>query len=202
MTSVSTPPGAATMRMFADAWREPLRPRAGRNPTPRYRLTIWPTGWVVRSVGDSRLIWLHHRARNPDQWCDNLGMTQTVGSDLPLAEKVRRALVSHDLQAFGALLSDDVTWGDVGHPRGCRNRSDVLATFGQLLDKGVDGRITELEAGTAGILCGLTVDWAEGDPRASDSSILFHVYIVRDCQICQIRRYDDRDSAARAAGVS
>lgn len=129
-------------------------------------------------------------------------MTQTVGSDLPLAEKVRQALTAHDLDAFGSLLSDDVTWGDVGHPRGCRNRSDVLATFGQLLNKGVDGRITELKTGTAGILCGLTVEWPEGDPRASDSSSLFHVYMVRDGQIYQIRRFDDREFAAETAGLT
>jgi len=121
-------------------------------------------------------------------------MTQTVGSDLPLAEKVRQALTAHDLDAFGALLSDDVTWGDVGHPRGCRNRSDVLATFGQLLNKGVDGRITELKTGTTGILCGLGVAWPEGDPRETETS-LFHD------RIYQIRRYDERESAAEAAGV-
>jgi hypothetical protein len=95
-----------------------------------------------------------------------------------------------------------VTWGDVGHPRGCRNRSDVLATFGQLLNTGVDGRITELKTGTAGILCGLTVEWPEGDPRAADSSSLFQVYMVWDGQIYQIRRFDDREFAAEAAGLT
>jgi len=40
-------------------------------------------------------------------------MVQTAGNDLPLAEKVRQAFAAHDMQAFGALLSDDVTWGDL-----------------------------------------------------------------------------------------
>ncbi len=66
-------------------------------------------------------------------------MSETVGSDLPLAEKVRQALPAHDLDVFGSHLSHDVNWGNVGQPRGCRNRSDVLATFDQLLNKGVDG---------------------------------------------------------------
>jgi ketosteroid isomerase-like protein len=127
-------------------------------------------------------------------------MIETTNNVESLAEKVRQSLTTHDLDAFGALLTDDVSWGDVGHPRGCRNRSDVLATFGQLLNKGVDGHITELETGPSGILCGLTVDWPDGDPRSADTS-LFHVYIVRDGQICEIRRYDDRDSAAEAAGL-
>jgi len=31
--------------------------------------------------------------------------------------------------------------------------------------------------------------------------VLFHVYLVRDGRIAEIRRYDDRPSAAEAAGV-
>jgi ketosteroid isomerase-like protein len=127
-------------------------------------------------------------------------MKQSVDDDLPLAEKVREAFMAHDLKAFGALLSDDVTWGDVDTPRGCRNRSDVLATFGRVLDNGVDGRITELYTGTAGILCGVGVDWPDDDICAGDNE-LFHVYMVRNGRIYQIRRYDDRDSAAKAAGI-
>lgn len=64
----------------------------------------------------------------------------------------------------------------------------------------MDGHITELATGPSGILCGLTVDWPDGDPRSTDTS-LFHMYIVRDGQICEIRRYDDRGSAAEAAGL-
>ena len=132
---------------------------------------------------------------------DNLAMAPVDGEVLTLAEQVRDALASHDLEAFGALLSDDVTWGDSGHPRGCRNRADVLATFARLLDKGVDGHVTEIETGAVGILCGLTVEWPDGDPRELDRS-LYQVYLVRDGRIVEIRRYDDRDSAAEAAGVT
>jgi ketosteroid isomerase-like protein len=133
--------------------------------------------------------------------CDNPEMSQTANSGPPLAERVRQAFAAHDLHAFGAILSDDVTWGDVDTPEGCRNRRDVLATFARVLDQGVDGRITELETGSAGILCGLAVTWPAGDPRA-DVKGIFHVYMVRGGQIYQIRRYDDRASAAEAAGVS
>lgn len=118
-----------------------------------------------------------------------------------LADRVRLALTTHDLDAFGALLTDDVRWGDGDEPRACRNRSDVLGTFSQFLNKGVNGHITELGTGTAGILCGLTVDWPDSDPRSCDRN-LFHVYLVRDGLISEIQRYDDRASAANAAGVT
>ncbi|TAN27492.1 MAG: nuclear transport factor 2 family protein [Actinomycetota bacterium] len=132
--------------------------------------------------------------------CENHKMTQIPRDNRPLAEQVREAFAARDLQAFGALLSDDVTWGDVDMPRGCRNRTEVLTTLNSLLDKQVDGRITELETGEAGILCGLAVEWPKDDPRAGDTE-LFHVYMVRDGKIYQIRRYDDRDSAAAAVGI-
>ena len=59
----------------------------------------------------------------------------TQGND-DLAERVRAALCDRDLQAFGALLSDEVRWGSDGHPRACRNRTDVLATFSRLMNEG------------------------------------------------------------------
>jgi hypothetical protein len=65
----------------------------------------------------------------------------------------------------------------------------------------VDRHITELETSPSGILCGLTVDWPDGDPRSADTNLL-HVYIVRDRQICEIRHYDDWVSAAEGAGLS
>lgn len=118
-----------------------------------------------------------------------------------LADKIRRAFAGRGLSAFGGLLAEEVTWGDVDNPRGCRNRSDVLSVFALLLDKGVVANICELETGTAGILCELTVEWPEGDPRGIEPSLL-HVYMVKDDRIYQIRRYDDRESAKQAAGIN
>jgi ketosteroid isomerase-like protein len=119
----------------------------------------------------------------------------------PLADQLREALASRDLEAFGALLSDDVRWGDVNHPQGCRNRSEVLTTFARALSSGVDGTVSELESGTEGILCRFDVTRPEGDPRADDVDV-FHVYLVSDGQIVQILRFFDRESAAKAAGLS
>jgi ketosteroid isomerase-like protein len=128
---------------------------------------------------------------------------QSVTSALPasLVDQVRDALASRDLEAFGALLTDDVRWGDENHPRGCKNRAEVLKTFSRGLSEGLDGTVSELESGRNGILCRLAVTWPEDHPRADDVDI-FHVYLVRDGHIFQILRFFDRDSAALAAGLN
>jgi hypothetical protein len=69
------------------------------------------------------------------------------------------------VDAFGALLADDVSWGDDDHPRECRNRSDVVATFTRLVSDGADGDIAELVKGAKGILCSLSVSWPQGMRR-------------------------------------
>ena len=92
-------------------------------------------------------------------------------------------------------------WGDVGHPRTCRNRAQVLRTFANVMGEGGDGDVTEMAEGTEGILCGLSVHWPQGVRRGRRSS-LFHVYLVRDGKIAEIRPFDDRPPAAAAAGVA
>ncbi len=123
----------------------------------------------------------------------------TQGND-DLAERVRAALCDRDLQAFGALLSDEVRWGSDGHPRACRNRTDVLATFSRLMNEGAEGEITEVATGTNGILCRLAVTWPTPSDHPEDRDI-FHVYLVATGKIVEIRRYDDRASAAEVAGI-
>ncbi len=118
-----------------------------------------------------------------------------------LADQVRDALTARDLEAFGTLLSDDVRWGDEHHPRGCRNRAEVLATFARALSAGLEGAVLEIESGTKGIFCELSVSWPADNPRSHDANV-FHVYLVKDGEIFQILRFFDRDSAALAAGVS
>jgi hypothetical protein len=78
------------------------------------------------------------------------------------ADQVRAPFASRDLKAFGASLSDDVQWGDEKHPRGCRNRSEVLATFANALSAGLDGTVSELESGAKGILWRFSVTRPEG----------------------------------------
>jgi len=116
-----------------------------------------------------------------------------------LAERLRRAYRDKSLDQLAPLLADDVRWGDDDNPRRCRSRADVLATFSGAMADGVGGRITEVATGSEGVLCGLAVRWPDGDDRPDRS--LFHVYVVRDGLISEIRPYDDRASAAEAAGL-
>jgi ketosteroid isomerase-like protein len=130
---------------------------------------------------------------------DNEVMTRPI-DDGSIAAQIRQAYSTRNLDALAPLLAEDVTWGDPGTPRGCRNRSDVLATFSRLMADGVDGEITELSQGNSGMLCGLAAHWPDGTGKPDRTA--FHVYRVQDGLITRIDRFDDRDSAALAAGVS
>jgi ketosteroid isomerase-like protein len=127
-------------------------------------------------------------------------VTPTGDDGLTLAERVHQALDARDLDAFGALLSDDVRWGSDDHPRTCRNRSDVLATFSRILAEGAEGEVTEIATGPRGILCGLAVWWPAPEVHQDDRR-LYHVYLTEGGRIVEIQRYDDRRSAAAAAGL-
>lgn len=119
----------------------------------------------------------------------------TTGS-APVIARLRSAFERRDLDAFAPLLADDVRWGDDDHhPRTCRNAQQVLSTLARVMDE-AEATITEMVEGTKGILCGLDVHWRDGRQLE-----LFQVYLLRNGLVAEIRGYDDRLSAARAAGV-
>lgn len=118
--------------------------------------------------------------------------------DCSLLDQIQEAFAKRDLRLLAALLTDDVRWGDDDHPRRCRNRADVLGTFSRLMDEGVEGDIVRLVRGDRGVLCELSVRWPEG--MAGRTSV-WQVYLLADDKIAEIRGYDDRQSAAEAAGV-
>jgi len=124
----------------------------------------------------------------------------THAGESSMLGQIRRSFESRDLATLALLLADDVRWGDDDHPRKCRSRSDVLDTFTRRLGEGVSGEITELAQGSSGVLCGLSVHWPEG--MSGDDRVIYQVYLLRDGLIAEIRRYDDRPNAARAAGLS
>lgn len=117
-----------------------------------------------------------------------------------LAERIREALNSSDLDAFGKLLGNNVRWGSDDHPRACRNREDVIATFRRLMNEGAQGNVTELAKGEKGILCRLSITWPAPSEHLMDRK-LYHVYLIRDNKIVEIQRFDDRPSASVAAGI-
>ncbi len=77
----------------------------------------------------------------------------------------------------------------------------MLATFRRLMDEGMEADVTECVAGTNGLLCGLAVTLPGRGNHPSERN-LFHVYLVRDNRIVEIQPYDDRTSAAMAAGIA
>lgn len=127
-------------------------------------------------------------------------MPQTTGAESSLSVRLHQALLTRNLEALGALVVDNVRWGDDEHPRRCRNRSEVLATFARGMDDGADAEIMEFRPGTRGILCGFVVKWPDGAER-SPERLLYHVYLVKEDRIVEIQSYEDRESAAEAAGM-
>ena len=116
-----------------------------------------------------------------------------------MAGEVRASLKARDLEAFGALLADDVRWGDDVVPNRCRNRSQVIDTFRRQLAGGFQGRVSSLEIGPAGILCRLTVTFpAEKDGGRTRE--LFHLYRVSGERITEIEPFADRRPALAALG--
>jgi ketosteroid isomerase-like protein len=114
----------------------------------------------------------------------------------PVMTRLRSAFETRDLDALAPLLADDVRWGDDDdHPRTCRNAQQVVSTFARAMDD-AEATITEMVEGTNGILCGLDVHWRDG--RQVE---LFQVFLLRDGRVAEIRGYDDRRSAAQAAGL-
>ena len=114
--------------------------------------------------------------------------------------RLRIAIETRDLDTFGALLADDVRWGDDTHPRRCRSRADVVATMARGLGQGGAAQLVELTAGADGVLCGLDVQWPDQAGRPS-ARRLYHAYIVRGGLIGEIRPFDHRNAAAEAVGV-
>ncbi len=114
-----------------------------------------------------------------------------------LAAQLRTAFERHDLSLFGALLADDVWWGDEGRPRRCRGRADVLATFSRLMGHSVDTEVRDVIVGRIGVVAIMHARWADARDARNETA-LFHAYRVHDHLITGISRYEDRDAALAA----
>jgi hypothetical protein len=105
-----------------------------------------------------------------------------------IADQVRLALQTADLDAFGALLSPDVHWGPPGSTRPpCRNREQVLAWYAKGRAKGRRASVSAVEIHGDALLVGLRLD--DGQER-------WQVLRVGPDGIDDIRGYEDRPSAA------
>jgi ketosteroid isomerase-like protein len=114
-----------------------------------------------------------------------------------LAEQIRAAFATRDIDTFWGLLGEDARWGDDDHPNKCRSRADVIATFKRLLDEGVRGEIEETAIGPRGVIARLRVAWPDPQDR-HPGELFYQAYLIRDGKIVEIQRYDDRESALSA----
>ena len=116
-----------------------------------------------------------------------------------MAGEVRASLEGRDLEGFRALLADDVRWGGDVMPNRCRNRSQVVDTFRRQLAGGLQGRVSSLEIGPAGILCRLTVTFP-AEKAGAKTRELFHLYHVSGERITEIEPFVERRPALAALG--
>src|SRR5436190_20886151 len=95
-------------------------------------------------------------------------MTNDSGAASEVAERIRTALDTADLEAFTQLLDPDVHWGapDDDAPS-CQSRTQVLAWYQRGRDDGVRADVTEVVA-SGDRLVGLRV---RGNPAAASGAV-------------------------------
>ncbi len=105
-----------------------------------------------------------------------------------IADRVRQALDTSDLDAFRALLSPDVHWGPPGDATPpCRTRDQVLTWYAKGRARGVRATVTEVEVHGNALLVGL---------RFGDGHERWQVMRVGPDGVNDIRGFEDRSGAA------
>lgn len=118
-----------------------------------------------------------------------------VASTQTLAEQVRLALESADLDRFSDLLDPRVTWGAPGDPApSCQNRAQVLAWYAGGRAAGRRFEVRDVTAYPDRILVAVTVTMPDG--ARSDR---WQVLTVAGGRVVDIRAYDDEGAAVAAA---
>jgi ketosteroid isomerase-like protein len=119
-----------------------------------------------------------------------------------LAGQVREALGSTDPAGFSDLLDPNVRWGAPDdNVSGCHNRKQVLAWDRRARDAGVRVTVTEVEVADDSLLVGLSVVGNDDEAGQGGEALRWQVLTVAGGRIVEIRGFDDRDLAARRAGL-
>jgi ketosteroid isomerase-like protein len=108
------------------------------------------------------------------------------------AASLRAALESGDLDAFGALLDDNVHWGT------CNTRTEVLDRLRHLREAEI--QVLEVTPGHDGVLAGFQVKHPVQDGFAREQTV-YQVLEVRNERIVTISGYPSREEAAAQAGA-
>jgi ketosteroid isomerase-like protein len=112
-----------------------------------------------------------------------------------IAEEVRAALDSADLEQFADLLDPNVTWGAPGDPwPSCQNRAQVLSWYANGRAAGRRGQVLSVASYAHKILVTMTV--MSPDDAGTKR---WQVFTVADGRVADIRGYDDEAEALAAA---
>jgi ketosteroid isomerase-like protein len=127
----------------------------------------------------------------------------TAGQPALLADRVRSALESGDLDDIRKLLAPDARWGAPGgsSDADCRNREQVIAWWARARAAGARAVVTEVTAGTGTLLVGLELTGTPAADEAGGAAERWQVLTVRGNRIADIRGFDDRTAAAADAGL-
>lgn len=118
-----------------------------------------------------------------------------------LAEQVRTALASADVEAYGELLDPNVRWGPPDDPEsGCHNRKDALAWYRRGRARGVRARVTDTLVRGDKILVGLAVTSDQAAAGPGGESNRWQVLSVAKGKIVDIAGFENRDEAVSRLG--
>jgi ketosteroid isomerase-like protein len=119
-----------------------------------------------------------------------------------VAVRLRAAMESQDLEAYGALLDDNVRWGPADEtPETCHSRAQVLKRLATQRARGMQTQLLEVVPGDSTLLVGFNVKSpVEGGFLRGQTR--YQVLRVRNSQIVDIRGYSNRAEAAAAAGMA
>jgi hypothetical protein len=113
-----------------------------------------------------------------------------------LADTVRVALESADLDEFAELLDPKVTWGAPGDSSPpCQSRRQVLAWYQRGRAEGMRARVLDVSTYGDKILVSMTV--TSGDDTAGEVA-RWQVLKVASERVVDIRGYDDEQAAIAA----
>ena len=101
-----------------------------------------------------------------------------------LAQRIRTAYDTADLDLFASLLHPEVHWA--AGPDGCTNRSQVLAWYQRQLDRGARGQVTGTEIqGNTIVVCLAVAPRAEG-ARPGPPDLVYQALTVRQGLVVNI----------------
>jgi hypothetical protein len=129
-------------------------------------------------------------------------MSDTQSDSELAARSLRAAIESEDMEAYGALLDENVRWGPADEtPETCHGRGEVQQRLARQRAAGMQRRLLEVVPGADAILVGFNVKRPVQGGFAREHPV-YQVLTVRNQHVVDIRGYASRAEAAAAAGIA